>query len=90
MINCFQFCFNFAFDFNLRHGSEVATLEGHGGVAHSCAWCPNGTRMASSSTDATVRVWDVALGREAGGLLRRERRVSVYEEAPGFRLGPRH
>jgi len=23
-------------------GREVATLEGHGGVAHSCEWSPDG------------------------------------------------
>jgi WD40 repeat protein len=69
MINCFSICLNFAFSFNLRQCSEVATLEGHGGIAHSCAWCPNGTQMACASTDHTVRVWDVALGREARGVI---------------------
>ena len=36
-------------------GREVATLEGYGGIAHSCAWSPDGTRLASASDDTTVR-----------------------------------
>jgi len=45
-------------------GRKVATLEGHGGIAHSCAWSPDGTRLAFASDDDTVRVWDVTHGRE--------------------------
>jgi dipeptidyl aminopeptidase/acylaminoacyl peptidase len=45
-------------------GREVATLEGHGGIAHSCSWSPDGTRLAFASDDTTVRVWDVTHGRE--------------------------
>jgi WD40 repeat protein len=30
------------------------------------AWSPDGTRLAFASDDTTVRVWDVASGREAG------------------------
>ena len=47
-------------------GREVATLAAHGGVAHSCAWSPDGTRLASASDDTTVQIWDVTTGREVG------------------------
>lgn len=38
----------------LRHGEEVLAL----------AWSPDGTRLASASKDASVRVWDLANGRQ--------------------------
>jgi WD40 repeat protein len=42
----------------------------YSGIAHSCAWSPDGTRLASASDDTTVRVWDVATGREVGASTR--------------------
>ena len=54
-----------------RSGSQVATvwdltndvhkaavLEGHTGVVAACAWSSDGTLIASTSPDGTVRVWD--------------------------------
>jgi eukaryotic-like serine/threonine-protein kinase len=40
------------------------TLRGHGGSAQTVAWSPDGTRLASGSLDATIRIWEAASGRE--------------------------
>ena len=34
----------------------------------SCAWSPDGTKLATASRNATVRVWDVSTGREVAML----------------------
>ena len=37
-------------------------LKGHGDSVLSIAWSPDGTRLASSSGDSKVRIWDVDRG----------------------------
>ena len=32
-------------------------MEGHGGARYSCAWSPDGTRLATTAGDMTVGVW---------------------------------
>lgn len=41
---------------------DVHVLDGHQGEVLNLAFSPDGTRLASASVDATVRVWDVATG----------------------------
>ena len=42
---------------------EVAhTLSGHRGGVYGVAWSADGTQVASTSADKTVKVWDVATG----------------------------
>ncbi|PIL23290.1 hypothetical protein GSI_14600 [Ganoderma sinense ZZ0214-1] len=37
---------------------KAAQLEGHTQPVSACAWSPDGTLIASTSVDGTVRVWD--------------------------------
>jgi WD40 repeat protein len=39
-------------------GQQILTLKGHTGTVRSVAFSPDGYRLASSSADGTVKVWD--------------------------------
>ncbi len=65
----------------LRH-----RLAGHGDVVNRIAWAPDGERLASTSDDQTVRVWDSAAGRELQCLHLPHRTLSVAWSADGSRL----
>lgn len=43
---------------------RVKTFAGHGGIVTSLDYRPDGAVFASTSTDGTTRLWDVATGRE--------------------------
>jgi WD40 repeat protein len=40
------------------------TLNGHGDWVESVAWSPDGKRLATVSSDHTVKVWDAETGKE--------------------------
>jgi WD40 repeat protein len=44
---------------------ELLTFKGHSGGVCCVAWSPDGTRLASSSEDRTVKVWDAETGQHA-------------------------
>lgn len=51
-------------------GTRQFTLTGHGGEIHRLCYSPDGCRLASSSLDNTIRIWDTTTGkfiRHAGG-----------------------
>jgi WD40 repeat protein len=45
-----------------RTGRLVKELQNHSEVVHSLTFSPDGKRLASSSADLTIRIWDVASG----------------------------
>ena len=45
-----------------RH--ERAVLQGHTAYVDAIVFSPDGATLASRSTDRTVRLWEVASGRE--------------------------
>ena len=49
-------------------GKAQATLMGHMGVVSSVAFSPDGKTLASGSSDKTIKLWDVATGKEQATL----------------------
>ncbi|MBK9187504.1 MAG: protein kinase [Phycisphaerales bacterium] len=47
---------------NTSADTSLAELKGHTGEVRSAAFSPDGTRIVTTSTDGTARVWDVATG----------------------------
>jgi WD40 repeat protein len=45
-------------------GMEITALQGHTNIITDLAWSPDGTKLASSSWDYKVKVWDFATGNE--------------------------
>jgi WD40 repeat protein len=51
----------------LRHlcDSNQQTFRGHKGTVTGVRWSPDGRRLASASSDGTIKVWDAHTGQEA-------------------------
>jgi WD40 repeat protein len=47
-----------------RTGVELLTLQGHTDMVHSLDFSPDGTHLASGSSDRTAKVWDARTGVE--------------------------
>lgn len=43
-------------------GAELQNLEGHSGSVNSVVFSPDGQRAVSSSSDRTIKLWDVTTG----------------------------
>jgi WD40 repeat protein len=47
-----------------RDGRELQALNGHVGMIHDAGWSRDGSLIATSGFDETVRVWETATGRQ--------------------------
>lgn len=56
--------------FSYRDRTLLRTLRGHLGPITHLTFSPDGTRLASESSDLTTRLWDVASGRELARFMR--------------------
>ena len=45
-------------------GDEIHTLQGHTDVVYRISFSPDGTRIASASSDDTIKLWDASTGEE--------------------------
>ncbi len=49
---------------DMATGQVLATLEGHTDSVHTATFSPDGSRLVTSSSDKTARLWDAATGRQ--------------------------
>lgn len=70
----------------LRDGRVPLVLEGHRAGVNDVALDDAGKRVISTSTDGTIRVWDIATGRESRQIVRHGFGINemVIDEAAGW------
>ena len=68
---------------DVHTGKRVSSLEGHNGTVNDAAFDATGTRVATASSDGSVRVWDPTTGREQVAL-----RLQLPVGAAGVTFSP--
>ncbi len=76
---------------DVETGNEIRTLTGHGvkqpitgteGEVYSVAFSPDGTKLASGSSDYTIKLWDVETGNEIRTLTGHTKEVNSVAFSP--------
>lgn len=55
---------NNVYIFDIETRQEVASMKGHTEPVRTVAFSPDGSRIASGSTDKTIRIWDIQTGKQ--------------------------
>ncbi|KAI1112664.1 WD40-repeat-containing domain protein [Nemania sp. NC0429] len=64
---------------DLRSGSSIQSLPGHGGAILATAWSPRHEHvLATGSVDGTVRIWDIRRASALIGMLDHEDSLGLY------------
>ncbi|KAH8156969.1 hypothetical protein CIB48_g11279 [Xylaria polymorpha] len=64
---------------DLRSGSSIQSLTGHGGAILATAWSPRHEHvLATGSVDGTVRIWDIRRAGALIGMLDHEDSLGLY------------
>jgi uncharacterized protein with WD repeat len=66
--------------------SSQKTFKGHSGWISSLAFSPDGQRLASSSWDRSVKVWEVPSGEQSSTITRKMMEVQTLAFSPDGRL----
>src|SRR5687768_13543004 len=70
----------------VQYPDPVRVIRGHTSMVNSIAFSPDGTRLVSGSEDKTVRVWDLATGKEQHRFVGHTRPVNEVAFSPDGRL----
>ncbi|KAL8285638.1 hypothetical protein RB597_002619 [Gaeumannomyces tritici] len=65
----------------------LQTLEGHSGSIHAIVFSKDGRQLSSASSDQTVRVWDVATGRELHKFFEYARSITFSPDGSKLAVG---
>jgi WD40 repeat protein len=74
---------------DLRNGKRLSLLKGHAGFIAAHAFTPDGERIATSSMDKTLKLWDIQSGQELLTFALKDLAVEMDFSPDGSYLGVR-